>query len=176
MPGARCTRGLVCKLCEECAHEHTGSAETLRHSPRNGFTAYGALFPATNSSCHRHRRIKVLSKPGWARKTSADLTPATGARTTRFCRTQPPVFAERLRRAKASFVLRAGNRSRETRPAITLRADAAASTASSPAFRDDRDTPLLSGKDGQGCIADLPDGLSEVLPVGLICRSHGASG
>src|SRR6266404_1551838 len=28
-----------------------------------------------------------LSKPGRARKTSADLTPATGARTTRLCRT-----------------------------------------------------------------------------------------
>src|SRR6266702_1605906 len=25
------------------AHEHTGSAETLRPSPRNGFTAYSAL-------------------------------------------------------------------------------------------------------------------------------------
>ena len=87
MPGARCTRGLVCKLCEECAHEHTGSAETLRHPPRNGFTAYGALFPTTNSSCHRHRRIEGFVEPGWARKTSADLTPATGARTTRFCRT-----------------------------------------------------------------------------------------
>jgi hypothetical protein len=30
-----------------CAHEHTGSAETLRHSLRNGFTAYSALFPVT---------------------------------------------------------------------------------------------------------------------------------
>jgi len=38
-----------------------------------------------------------LSKPGWARKTSADLTPATGAGTTRFCRTQQPVFTHRLR-------------------------------------------------------------------------------
>src|SRR5258708_25782213 len=41
--------------------------------------------------------LAVLRKPGWAFKTSADLTPATGARTTRFCRTQPPVFANRLR-------------------------------------------------------------------------------
>src|SRR5436305_14780763 len=49
MPGARCTRGLVCKIVRECAHEHTGSAETLRHPPRNGFTAYGALSSATNS-------------------------------------------------------------------------------------------------------------------------------
>jgi hypothetical protein len=54
MPGARCTRGLVCKIVRRNAHEHTGSAETLRHSPRNGFTAYAVLSPATNSSCHRH--------------------------------------------------------------------------------------------------------------------------
>jgi hypothetical protein len=43
MPGARCTRGLVCKIVRRNAHEHTGSAETLRHSPRNGFTAYAVL-------------------------------------------------------------------------------------------------------------------------------------
>jgi hypothetical protein len=49
MPGARCTRGLVCKLCKESAHEHTGSAEALRHSLRNGFTAYAVISSATNS-------------------------------------------------------------------------------------------------------------------------------
>ena len=48
-PGARCTRGLMCKLVLVGAHEHTGSAETLRPSPRNGFTAYIALSPATSS-------------------------------------------------------------------------------------------------------------------------------
>jgi hypothetical protein len=35
-------------LCfKEHAHEHTGSAEAFRLSPRNGFTAYFALSPAT---------------------------------------------------------------------------------------------------------------------------------
>jgi hypothetical protein len=43
MPDARCTRGLACKRQKENAHEHTGSAEALRHSLRNGFTAYFAL-------------------------------------------------------------------------------------------------------------------------------------
>jgi hypothetical protein len=47
MPGARCTRGLVCKIVQEGAHEHTGSAEALRHSLRNGFTAYDALSPVS---------------------------------------------------------------------------------------------------------------------------------
>src|SRR5260221_14306693 len=148
MPGARCTRGLVCKIVRRDAHEHTGSAETLQHSPRNGFTAYAVLSPATNSSCHRRQRIDGFSRPGWADETSPDLTPATGARPTRFCRTQQPVFAKRLRRALAPFVLRAADRSRtEVRPAITLRADAAASTASHPAFVTCA-TPLLSGETG----------------------------
>jgi hypothetical protein len=48
------------KSVEISAHEHTGSAEDIRHSLRNGFTAYNALSPATNSSCHRHRRIWIV--------------------------------------------------------------------------------------------------------------------
>jgi hypothetical protein len=36
----------VCKKEQENAHEHTGSAEAIRHSLRNGFTAYVALSPA----------------------------------------------------------------------------------------------------------------------------------
>src|SRR5438445_12441266 len=38
------------------AHEHTGSAETARLSPRNGFTAYFALSPVSGLVCHRRRR------------------------------------------------------------------------------------------------------------------------
>ena len=45
MPDARCTRGLVCKMDKGNAHEHTGSAEALRHSLRNGFTAYNVISP-----------------------------------------------------------------------------------------------------------------------------------
>jgi hypothetical protein len=43
MPGARCTRGLVCNCARNGAHEHTGEAEAIRHPLRGGFTAYGAL-------------------------------------------------------------------------------------------------------------------------------------
>ena len=70
MPDARCTRGLVCKIVQKSAHEHTGSAEAIRHSLRNGFTTYAALSPATNSSCHRHRRILMFASPVGLRKTS----------------------------------------------------------------------------------------------------------
>ena len=67
MPGARCTRGLVCKIVRRNAHEHTGSAETLRHSPRNGFTAYSALSSVTGFV------VTVAS-----RITPQNLTPASG--------------------------------------------------------------------------------------------------
>ena len=66
MPGARCTRDLACKIAQRSAHEHTGSAEAIRHSLRNGFTAYAVLSSATNSSCHRRQRIDGSPKPGWA--------------------------------------------------------------------------------------------------------------
>jgi hypothetical protein len=74
-------------------------------------------------SCHRHRRIKGLVAPGRARKTSADLTPATGARTTRFCRPH-------IRRSSACRSIAHG------KPALRspLRAGAVASTASRSAF------------------------------------------
>src|SRR4249920_2735610 len=48
-PGARCTRGLVCNVHEKCAHEHTGPAESIRPSLRNGFTAYSVLSPENGS-------------------------------------------------------------------------------------------------------------------------------
>jgi hypothetical protein len=46
MPGARCTRGLVCKLCNKMRTRAYRAAESIRHSLRNGFTAYIVLSPA----------------------------------------------------------------------------------------------------------------------------------
>src|SRR5258707_9133209 len=53
------------RCAQEHAHEHTGSAESIRPSLRNGFTAYNALSPATNSCCHRRLRIDDPAHPGW---------------------------------------------------------------------------------------------------------------
>jgi hypothetical protein len=54
-PGARRTRGLMCKCAsKKCAHEHTGEAETLRPSLRNGFTTYTRSLVAM--LCHHRRR------------------------------------------------------------------------------------------------------------------------
>src|SRR6266700_45698 len=111
---------------------HSGGTGNIRHSPRNGFTTYDALSPATNSSCHRRRRIDgPRARLGFS-KTFVDLTPATGARTTRFCRT--------LRRR--SSTRRVSLTSFHSPCDSHFRADAAASTASHLHVRDDRDTPL----------------------------------
>jgi hypothetical protein len=69
-PGARCTRGLVCVT--------TSTPESPDVPARNGFTTYFVLSPVTGLFCHRRQRIKVLSKPGRADLTSANLTPASG--------------------------------------------------------------------------------------------------
>jgi len=103
----------------------------IRHSLRNGFTAYAVLSPATNSSCHRRRRISRLPNPVGSELATADLAPATGVRTTRFCRT--------LKRRSSCAP---ANRSRgSTRPATIIRADALASITSRPAFVTTRDRP-----------------------------------
>jgi hypothetical protein len=55
MPGAQCTRSLVCELVVEDAHEY--SQRSHRKSPgipaRNGFTAYVVISPAIGLFCHR---------------------------------------------------------------------------------------------------------------------------
>jgi hypothetical protein len=45
MPDARCTRGLVCKVHKGKRTRAYRAAEAIRHSLRNGFTAYTALSP-----------------------------------------------------------------------------------------------------------------------------------
>ena len=152
-------RSRVRKAQRKCTRAYRFSGG-IRPSLRNGLMAYAALSLATNSSCHHHRRIEGSSKPGRARKTSADLTPATGARTTRFCRTRAastnprpamccrPNFSQGV---EAPFVHASGECSQvfaqsKARPAILARDDAAASTASHPNVRDDRDTPPVGDK------------------------------
>src|SRR6266446_5928332 len=143
MPGAQCTRSLACdrnKAHERSHHGHTG---ITRHSPRNGFTAYCVLSPATNSSCHRHPRIKVLSKARSGRLASANLTPATGVRTTRLHRPQHLISAKgfdglsivRLRAIRQLTGLVDPPCHPLTSP------DALASTASRPALVTTRDRP-----------------------------------
>jgi hypothetical protein len=133
------------KLCEEThtsiqvQSEHPGipCAMVLRLMPRSPrrrirlVTVVGEL--------------AVLRKPGWAFKTSADLTPATGARTTRFCRTQ------QCRSSVAPAV-----RSRtEARPATTTtRPTLPRPPHPVPTFVTMANAPL-PGRDGGSYAADL---------------------
>ena len=47
MPDARCTRGLVCNVHRKVRTRAYRAAEAIRHSLRNGFTAYNALSPVS---------------------------------------------------------------------------------------------------------------------------------
>ena len=49
MPDARCTRGLACKRQNENRTRAYRAAEAIRHSLRNGFTAYNELSPVNGS-------------------------------------------------------------------------------------------------------------------------------
>jgi hypothetical protein len=66
MPGAGRTRSLVCKKGETHTSS-SGKAETIRHSLRNGFTAYSAL--SLVSGLFSHHRPGLLAR---------DLIPASG--------------------------------------------------------------------------------------------------
>ena len=54
MPGARCTRGLVCQKLRIWRTRAYSAAEAVRHPLRNGFTAYFVLSPVERACCHRH--------------------------------------------------------------------------------------------------------------------------
>ena len=55
MPGAQCTRSLVCEVgSSKCTRVFTAVApEITRHPRTQWFTAYSVLSPAIGLSCHR---------------------------------------------------------------------------------------------------------------------------
>ena len=132
MPGARCTRSLVCKGSE--AHEY--SPRSHRDHPAFPhamvLTASFVLSPVTGLVCHRHQRILAVSVRS-DRHASANLTPASG----RQDHTTSPSAA-------SSLVSRLFDRSRiqRTRPAIPSRAKRCRVHRIPPRVRDDHDTPL----------------------------------
>jgi hypothetical protein len=86
-PGARCTRCLMCQcICKKTAHEHTGSAEAVRPSLRNGFTAYIVLSPARPGLF-----VTVIPKKLASQEFD---TCHRGVRTTRLCRPRHALFVK----------------------------------------------------------------------------------
>jgi hypothetical protein len=58
MPGAQCTRSLVCEMVVKMHTSiHSEVTGIIRHSRTQWFTAYSALSLATGLSCHHRRRI-----------------------------------------------------------------------------------------------------------------------
>ena len=55
MPDARCTRGPVCEVVRKKLHTSIRAAENIRHSLRNGLTAYHALTPENYGLCRLRR-------------------------------------------------------------------------------------------------------------------------
>src|SRR5436190_10369219 len=158
MPGGQCTRSLACNV--KVAHERSHRRYSRIHPAfphAMVLTAYFVLSPATNSSCHRHRRIKVLSDPvGPTRLRQLD--------TSNGCQdhTASPSAA-------TSFVSAPFDRSQvsSTRPAITYVPDAAASTASRPASVTIAIRPSV-GWDSAGYSFDLGQARTEIfLQTGL---------
>src|SRR6266700_2739723 len=64
-PAAWCALGVVSMHTSI----HSGGTGNIRHSPRNGFTAYNALSSVTGLFCHRRFVDDRTSLPGWARAT-----------------------------------------------------------------------------------------------------------
>jgi hypothetical protein len=153
----RAAPAVSCAKCiKESAHEHTGSAEALRHSLRNGFTAYAALSPATNSSCHRRCRLDGYSiRSDRCRHRQLDTSNGCQDHTV-------------LPYASAPFVLRAVNRSRiKDPPCDHLARRRRRVHRIPPHVRDDRERPS-GGRDGGSYTFDLPDGMNK--KISLPCQ------
>jgi hypothetical protein len=87
----RAAPAVSCASCtKKGAHEHTGSAETLRPSPRNGFTAYFALSLVTGFLATIAREKRLLPK---------ELDASIGA-------PEPHDFAVRIARVRLSRATR----------------------------------------------------------------------
>ena len=145
-PGARCTRGLVCNCAQRTRTRAYRSSGEHPAFPAQWFDGVLRALPGVRIPLATVIRGSMDGAlPGRAGTSSANLTPATGARTTRLGRT--------LQRRSSACRLFA-HELLESPPCDDVCApDAAASTAPRPAFSDDRETPLLG------------DGMAEVLRV-----------
>ena len=147
MPGARCTRGLVCKVAQRKAH--TSIQVQRRHS---GIPCAMAL---RLMPCSPRRRIRLVTVAAGLMAISIRLGRFRHRTAWHQQRVSGPHgFAVRNQRRSSCAPLLAH---RSTRPATTLRADAAASTASHPAFVTIAIRPSCRDGTGRAGRTDLPD-------------------
>ena len=151
MPGARCTRGLVCKIAQRNAHT---SIQVQRRQSGIPCAMVLRLMP-----CSPRRRIRLVTvaaglmadRSGWIEFATASLAPATGVGTTRFCRTQP-----------APFVLRAGCSLTGNPPCDHLARRRCRVHRIPSRVRDDGQRPSCRDEMARVGRTDLPDGESEI--------------
>jgi hypothetical protein len=123
-PGARCTRGLVCKSAQRKAHTSIQVQRRRSGIPCAMVLTLIARSPRRIGLCCLRRLRIWFCPPGRARKTSADLTPTSEA-------SGPHAFAVRV----VAVRLRAGPIAHGNPPCDHLkRAGTAASTAPRPAY------------------------------------------
>ena len=109
-------------------------------------TAYAVISPATNSYCHRRRRIEGLVRPGRADENLRRLDTSNGCQDHTVLPSAPAPFVPR--RLSAHGFLR-------SRPAIIARDDASLRPPHPiPTFVTMANAPL-SGRDGEACADDL---------------------
>jgi hypothetical protein len=138
MPDARCTRGLVCNCTSKKRTRAYRAAENIRHSLRNGFTAYLALTPEYRALLASVALRNPALRPGRAFVPPQDLTPTTEA-------SGPHDFAVRFGTARLA---RSKDRSRSlSRPAIPIRARCCRVHRNPvPTFGDDGQRPFLGDR------------------------------
>jgi hypothetical protein len=161
--GRRLAPAVSCARCtQECAHEHTGTAEAARHSLRSGVTAYAALSLETNSSClHRqridgsHRPVELCKPPPASRQPRAPGPHGFAVRSFPRHQLQPAkcMLAEAIAKAFKRRSSARDARSRKTALRTPLAPDAAASTATRPNVRDDGQRP--SWRDGMAGVVGV---------------------
>jgi hypothetical protein len=94
MPDARYTRGLVCNVHKEMRTRAYRAAEAIRHSLRNGFTAYFVLSPENGSFASVVTQVKPPEQFDASTATSGphDLAVRVGAvRYQRYLRPPHPI-------------------------------------------------------------------------------------
>jgi hypothetical protein len=145
MPGARCTRSLAWKRIEPHERRHR---EVHRNHPAFPhamvLTAYFVISPVIGLCCHRHLADWQRVRARLGRHASAKFDASVEA-------SGPHDLTVRACAVRRS---RPRDRSRETRPAIPLRASAAAAIASCPAFVTIAIRPS-GGQDGAAYRSDL---------------------
>jgi hypothetical protein len=118
MPGARCTRGLVCKMHKE--------KRTRAYRFSGGNPAFPAQWPYGLCRALPGERIRLvtvaaglrLTGSGWIDVATDSLAPATGVGTTRFCRTRSAFAKASADKARRSFWHRRKQRRSSCAPCI----------------------------------------------------------